>query len=44
MATKADMTAYLTEHGLVVEGDEKATELAEAVGYMKAYFKTRSQT
>jgi hypothetical protein len=39
MQTKAEMTEYLTDYGLVVEGDETAAELNEACKYMRAYQK-----
>lgn len=37
MQTKETMTEYLTTHGLVVEGDETAAELYQAVKYMREF-------
>ncbi len=34
---KADLTDYLTAHGLVVEGDETVKELDEAYHYMREH-------
>lgn len=34
--SKIVLTQYLTEQGLVVEGDESRDELQEAYGYLRA--------
>ncbi len=40
--TKTEFAAYLTAHGLVVEGDETRDELAEAYRYLREHL--REQT
>jgi hypothetical protein len=37
MQTNAEMAAFLTEHGLVVEGDEKQADLRTACMYMRQH-------
>lgn len=42
--TKAELAAWLTENGLVVEGDELKPELVEARRYMMEYLNSRTET